>query len=100
MTKSALPVTDNALWNNFIQHYAISNQQQVQFEQYIKILLEENEKYNITAIVDTHDVIADHFYDSLALLKLHDMSSVHRLVDVGSGGGFPGIPLAIKLPNV
>lgn len=87
-------------WQKFIEKYAISERQQDQFRQYIELLLVENEKYNITAIDSVQEVVADHFYDSLALTTQYDLSKVRRLVDVGSGGGFPGIPLAIMASNV
>ncbi|MBI2345177.1 16S rRNA (guanine(527)-N(7))-methyltransferase RsmG [Candidatus Dependentiae bacterium] len=87
-------------WRIFVNAYQISEKQQVQFEKYGSLLLEENEKYNITAITLVSEIVEDHFFDSLAPLKLYPMSEVKNLVDVGSGGGFPGIPLAIMCPNV
>ncbi len=89
-----------AAWDTFVQTYQLSLHQQDQFEKYAATLLEENEKYNITAITSANEIVEDHFYDSLALLKLYDMQSVKNLVDVGSGGGFPGIPLAIMCPAI
>ncbi|MBP6892074.1 16S rRNA (guanine(527)-N(7))-methyltransferase RsmG [Candidatus Babeliales bacterium] len=67
---------------------------------YLQLLLEENRKYNLTAITNVDDVMLDHFADSLSILQHHDMSNIQKLIDVGSGGGFPGIPLAIMLPNI
>lgn len=87
-------------WQKFIEKYKISEHQQGQFRKYIELLLQENEKYNITAIDSVQEVVADHFYDSLSLTVKHDLSAVNRVVDVGSGGGFPGIPLAIMASNV
>jgi 16S rRNA (guanine527-N7)-methyltransferase len=86
-------------WKVFASSYDLSQGQQDQFEKYGTILLQENEKYNITAITSANEIVEDHFYDSLAPLKLYPMSSVKNLVDVGSGGGFPGIPLAIMCPD-
>lgn len=54
----------------------------------------------MTAITKIDDVLLDHFQDSLSILKIYDMKDVKSLVDVGSGAGFPGIPLAIMLPDV
>lgn len=88
------------LWNKILQKYGISAHQEQQFLQYLQLLLEENQKYNLTAITNVDDVLLDHFSDSLSVLKLYDMKSVASLVDVGSGAGFPGIPLAIMMPNV
>ena len=87
-------------FKKLVKTYQIGDRQQQQLEHYAVRLLEENEKYNITAILDVSEVIRDHFHDSLALLKLHDLSKVHAVVDVGSGGGFPGIPLAIMCPHI
>ena len=86
-------------WNIFVKKYSLSDDQQEKFEQYGQTLLEENEKYNLTAIISANEIVEDHFYDSLALLNLYDMNTVKSLVDVGSGGGFPGIPLAIMFPD-
>lgn len=91
---------DTSSWKKLVTHYELAQHQQHQFYQYIQLLLQENEKYNITAIDSINEVIADHFYDSLALTKLYDMNQVQHIVDVGSGGGFPGIPLAIKNQEV
>ncbi len=87
-------------WHTFVQDYNLDQNQQKKFEQYLQLLLQENEKYNITAIVDPEVMVADHFYDSLALCKLYNLQTVASMVDVGSGGGFPGIPLAIVNPHI
>lgn len=87
-------------WKVLVQTYQLSLEQQDQFEKYGTILLQENEKYNITAITSVDEIVEDHFYDSLAPLKLYDMSVVTSLADIGSGGGFPGIPLAIMCPHI
>lgn len=87
-------------WKILVDTYGLSPEQQQQFHRYAELLVQENEKYNITAITTPAEIVADHFYDSLALLKLHDVSTIRTLVDVGSGGGFPGVPMAIMCPNV
>lgn len=87
-------------FGELVSTYQLDDKQQKQLEQYAKLLLEENEKYNLTAIVDIAEVVQDHFYDSLALIKLYELENIHSAVDVGSGGGFPGIPLAIMCPNI
>lgn len=66
--------------------------------QYMKLLLEWNENINLTAITEMDDVILKHFVDSMTVLKYIDENS--RLVDVGTGAGFPGIPIAIMKPDV
>lgn len=74
-----------------------SNMQQ-QFEDYMKLLLEWNEKINLTAITEENDIIQKHFEDSLTISKyIKDNSTI---VDVGTGAGFPGIPLKIAREDI
>lgn len=69
------------------------------FYQLCDIMLETNEKMNITAITDEDAVIARHFADSLLLLKV-GVESGTRICDVGCGGGFPSFPIAIARPDI
>ena len=70
------------------------------FRKYSELLLEWNRKFNLTAITDPHGLQVKHFLDSLtALLALYGPPDM-RLVDVGSGAGFPGIPLKIVCPQL
>ncbi len=80
--------------------FAMTQEQQQKFLKYQELLKTENEKYNLTAIVDDQAIILDHFVDSLALLNLYDLQEIKSIIDVGSGAGFPGVPLAIMLPDV
>ena len=72
----------------------ISDHQLDQFAMYYKLLISWNEKINLTSITDPDEVLLKHFLDSLALLRYIDISG-KRVIDVGSGAGFPGIPLKI-----
>ncbi len=63
-------------------------------EKYMELLLSWNEKFNLTAIVDREEIIAKHFLDSISLLP-HIPDTAKNMLDVGSGAGFPGIPLAV-----
>lgn len=67
------------------------------FLEYMKILLEWNEKMNLTAITIPEEVILKHFIDSLTVLKF--IKNENNVVDIGTGAGFPGIPLAIIKKN-
>lgn len=70
--------------------------QQERFEKYKDLLLEWNEKINLTAITEEDDIILKHFIDSMTILKHIDENS--SIVDVGTGAGFPGIP--VKIANL
>ena len=67
------------------------------FSQFMKLLLEWNEKMNLTAVTKQNDIILKHFVDSLTIFKY--IESNKSVVDVGTGAGFPGIPLSIICPN-
>ena len=63
-------------------------------------MLSENEKYNLTGITTYEDVLIKHFYDSLTILKTNDFKDGTSVCDIGSGAGFPGIPLKIIKPGI
>ena len=72
-----------------------------QFEQYLTLLQEWNEKVNLTAITEEGEVYLKHFYDSITLARYIDFSKKElTLCDVGAGAGFPSIPLKILFPNI
>ncbi len=72
----------------------ISDRQIKLLDKYFKILVQENEKYNLTALTTKQDVFYKHFFDSLAVAKFVDFKR-QSICDVGSGAGFPSIPLKI-----
>jgi 16S rRNA (guanine527-N7)-methyltransferase len=77
----------------------VNNQQVLQIQQYIKILLHWNEKINLTAIRDPLEILNRHFCESMYAAAVVPVEN-GRLADVGSGGGFPGIPLKIIRPDL
>lgn len=70
-----------------------------QLEKYYEILVEENSKYNLTAITEKESVYLKHFYDSLTITKIIKLNN-QSLCDIGTGAGFPGIVLKIAFPNL
>lgn len=81
---------------------ALSENQMEQFYQYYELLVEWNKVMNLTAITELEEVITKHFIDSLLLIQvLPDLDlQDYRCIDVGTGAGFPGIPLKIAFPNL
>lgn len=70
------------------------------FSLYYNFLIEENKKYNLTSITEKEEAYIKHFYDSIQLEKVVDMNNIVSLCDVGSGAGFPSIPLKILYPHL
>ena len=75
-----------------------SMEQTEQFFEYMKLLIDWNEKINLTAITEPEEIITKHFIDSLTILKY--IKNDYKIVDVGTGAGFPGIPLCIMNPTI
>lgn len=78
----------------------VTEEQVHQFESYYEILVEWNEKMNLTGITEREQVYTKHFYDSITLAFYVDMAEVSTMADIGSGAGFPGIPLKICFPHL
>ncbi|MDP4084672.1 MAG: 16S rRNA (guanine(527)-N(7))-methyltransferase RsmG [Bacillota bacterium] len=78
----------------------LSSLQLQQFEKYYEVLVEWNEKMNLTAITEKEDVYLKHFFDSISAAFYFDLSKPLQLCDVGAGAGFPSIPLKIAFPDL
>lgn len=78
----------------------LNDQQKKQFDQYYELLTEWNKVMNLTGITDYDEVNLKHFTDSLTIAKICDMSQVESVIDIGTGAGFPGIPLKIVYPHL
>jgi 16S rRNA (guanine527-N7)-methyltransferase len=79
---------------------SITEGQLDQFWNYYSFLIDWNERINLTAITDPHEVYLKHFYDSLTLSKLSQFHKNGTLIDVGAGAGFPSVPLRIVNPTL
>lgn len=78
----------------------LKKEQLEQFDTYYHRLIEKNKVMNLTAITEYQEVIDKHFTDSLLLAGIRDLTGDISVIDVGTGGGFPGIPLKIAFPNL
>lgn len=79
---------------------SLTDEQIEQFIIYYEMLVEKNKVMNLTAITEFDEVLKKHFVDSLSLIKAYDMTQDISVIDIGTGAGFPGIPLKIAFPNM
>lgn len=78
----------------------LTTEQYDQFITYMRLLQEWNEKINLTAILEDEEIIKKHFIDSIKAFKRDEFKQNVNVIDVGTGAGFPGIPIAIMTPNI
>lgn len=79
----------------------LTDQQLAQFAHFYELLIDWNQRMNLTAITDKAEVYLKHFYDSLTIIpELRSLNEAHTLLDVGGGAGFPSIPLKIAMPDL
>jgi len=81
--------------DKYLEQFALSSNQLKQLDIY-KLLIEENQKYNLTSITDKEEVYIKHFYDSLFI----NLKGDEVIGDIGTGAGFPGLVLKIKYPKL
>ena len=91
--------------NRFIEelkkiNIELNDNQLEQLNKYYELLVEWNEKFNLTNITDKEQVFLKHFYDSLTLSKVVDLKQEESLCDIGTGAGFPGLVLKLVFPNL
>ena len=78
----------------------LSDLQVEQFERYYELLVETNKVMNLTAVTEFEEVVSRHFLDSVLVTKYYDFAAVRNFIDVGTGAGFPGIPIKIMYPHL
>ncbi|MDE7417132.1 MAG: 16S rRNA (guanine(527)-N(7))-methyltransferase RsmG [Lachnospiraceae bacterium] len=93
---------DLVLFHNSIKELGLrlDDGQIAQFMEYYELLIEWNQFMNLTAITEFDEICTKHFIDSISLCKAVDCTRDYTVIDVGTGAGFPGIPLKIAFPNL
>ncbi len=80
--------------------FALSSSQKRKFYDFYELLMEKNKVMNLTGITEFHEVVEKHFLDSVSLQRVMDLSQPLRVLDLGTGAGFPGVPLKIAFPEL
>lgn len=83
---------------NLLNEFNLNEEIKEKFIKFYNLLIEENNKYNLTSILDEKEIIEKHFFDSLSIMRFVNFDGKSAL-DIGTGAGFPGIPLALTNKN-
>ena len=78
----------------------LSEKQLQQLSEYYELLIQWNKVMNLTGLTEYEDVYEKHFLDSLSLIKVIDLQKTKKVIDIGTGAGFPGIPIKIAYPHL
>ena len=78
----------------------VTAEQAAKFQKYMELLVEWNEKLNLTAITEPEEILEKHFLDSLTTLLACKFKDGGKVLDVGTGAGFPGVPIKIMRPDL
>lgn len=78
----------------------LNDKQLQQFQDYYHLLIEKNKVMNLTSITEEDEVIDKHFIDSLTCCRVVDINRISNMIDIGTGAGFPGVPIKIAFPEI
>jgi len=91
---------EEKIWADFKQESGVTDEQLEKIQSYAMLLLQRNEEFNLTAIRELSGVVRQHFQDSIALRDFVDLTKITTICDIGTGPGFPGLPLKILFPHL
>jgi 16S rRNA (guanine(527)-N(7))-methyltransferase RsmG len=100
MTKKIKEKPAEKIWDEFKKNEKLTQTQLERFQKYEALLTEWNKQFNLTAIRNLSGIVRQHFVDSLVLRNLIELEKIKTIADIGTGPGFPSIPLKIIFPDL